>query len=211
MLAGRAFGRSSVARQHGAARIAHAVRSPGSGAHGVVAGENETVLLPGDEAVIPADESYRRGNAGDEEAQPRRGVPPGAHRHAPPRPRSFPSSGSRPPPRSSTGSAVHEHPARRRTHTRTLRTRTVRSQPLRELRVDNAEYSRTHERGTRTAYPPEPAHRHRRASRGGMECGRAARMWLARRAQRPRSGTWRPTSTARVRQAARRYPGRGDG
>lgn len=34
-----------------------------------VAGENETVLLPGDEAVISAGESHRRGNAGDEEAR----------------------------------------------------------------------------------------------------------------------------------------------
>jgi uncharacterized RmlC-like cupin family protein len=35
----------------------------------VVTGEHETVLLPGDEIVIPAGEPYRRWNAGDEEAR----------------------------------------------------------------------------------------------------------------------------------------------
>jgi mannose-6-phosphate isomerase-like protein (cupin superfamily) len=35
----------------------------------VVAGEHETVLLPGDHTVIAAGESYRRWNAGDEEAR----------------------------------------------------------------------------------------------------------------------------------------------
>jgi uncharacterized cupin superfamily protein len=35
----------------------------------VVAGENETVLLPGDGAVTPAGESYCRWNEGDEEAR----------------------------------------------------------------------------------------------------------------------------------------------
>jgi quercetin dioxygenase-like cupin family protein len=35
----------------------------------VVAGEHETVLLPGDETVVPAGEPYRRWNAGDEEAR----------------------------------------------------------------------------------------------------------------------------------------------
>ncbi len=35
----------------------------------VVAGDHESVLLPGDQTVIPAGESYRRWNAGDEEAR----------------------------------------------------------------------------------------------------------------------------------------------
>ena len=35
----------------------------------VVAGEHETALLPGDQTVIPAGDSYRRWNAGDEEAR----------------------------------------------------------------------------------------------------------------------------------------------
>jgi uncharacterized RmlC-like cupin family protein len=35
----------------------------------LIAGEDETVLLPGDEAVIPAGMPYRRWNAGDEEAR----------------------------------------------------------------------------------------------------------------------------------------------
>ena len=35
----------------------------------VVAGDHETVLLPGDETAVRAGESYRRWNAGDEEAR----------------------------------------------------------------------------------------------------------------------------------------------
>jgi mannose-6-phosphate isomerase-like protein (cupin superfamily) len=35
----------------------------------VVAGDHESILLPGDQTVVAAGESYRRWNAGDEEAR----------------------------------------------------------------------------------------------------------------------------------------------
>jgi hypothetical protein len=40
-----------------------------NGVVGVVAGKNGTFALLSDEAVSPAEESYRRWNAGDEEAR----------------------------------------------------------------------------------------------------------------------------------------------